>query len=103
MTRRLSLPVEGALPRDIAQRINQLLKGRINSTGRITLTPNVGSTEVERPYVSAESTVLLTPATANAAAAISTTYVVPISGSFTINHSNSAEADREFFFAVLGG
>ncbi len=101
--RRLRLPQEGATSRAIAHSVNQLLIGRINSVGEVTLTPNVTSTEVKRPYVGEGSVVILTPKTANAAAALSTTYVSTSRGAFTITHDNSPQADRTFNFAALGG
>ena len=103
MTRRLRLPQDGASARDIAVLVNQLLIGRINAFGEVTLNAGSTSTTIERPYVGTESAVLLMPKTANAATALSTTYITCRRGAFDINHVSNAQTDRTFNFAVLGG
>jgi hypothetical protein len=88
--------------------IRQLVEGRHNAFGanntELTLTPGAASTTVDHPNCGLDSVILLSPMTANAAAAIPTTYVSSVSlGSFTLAHANNAQIDRTFRFTVTGG
>lgn len=95
--------------RDIGTIVNaliQVVQGRGNNIGRVTLTPAAVLTVVEFPNCSKECVVLLFPRTANAAAAVPTTYIpdaTVLQGGFTIRHANNAQTDRDFFFLCIGG
>ncbi len=73
----------------------------------ITLTANVTSTTYTGPNVNENAQVFLFPRTANAAAALATTYasISRIAGTntVTISHANTATLDRTFAIAILGG
>jgi hypothetical protein len=43
------------------------------------------------------------PMTANAAAALATTYIVPAKGQFVITHANNAQADKTFRYVFFKG
>lgn len=90
----------------INQAVAQLQQGRDNATGTVTLTAGAASTVVKAPNCSPSSGVFLFPQTANAAAAVATTYI-PASavgkGQFTITHANNAQVDKIFFYRVSGG
>jgi hypothetical protein len=89
----------------IVQTIIQLVQGRSNANGRVTLTPSAGSTVVPAVNCAVGATPILTPLTADAAAEIGngTLYVSAVSnGSFTISHANNAQADRNFAWAAYG-
>ena len=93
----------GGSPRDVAFLLTQLLNGKINATGTLTLTSSTTLTVVFNPLVSGASTVLLSPLTA--AAATEPTYIATqaAGSSFTVSHSNGASAtDRIFAYAILG-
>lgn len=98
-------------PRDLdVQRINdvvrELVNGRHNAGGTVTLTAGVTTTVIAHPNCSKDSYVQLTPQTANAAAALATTYVRPIdvlNGQFTITHANVGTTDRSFYYSLAGG
>lgn len=95
-------------PQRIVDAIIQLVEGRHNAFGTglnaITLTPNAASTVVSHPLASVDSVILLSPRTANAAAAIPTTWVSSKSqGSFTLSHANNAQVDRVFDFTCGAG
>lgn len=99
------LPEETNITR-IVQAIIQLVYGRDNAHGEITLRSGQATTVVEHPNCSNESEILLTPKTANAAAALATTYVpaaTTLRGSFTINHANNGQTDKTFSYSVRGG
>lgn len=69
----------------------------------VTLTANVATTNLANFALRPTSVVLLMPMTANAAAALATTYISqPTQGAATINHANNAQVDRTFRAVVLG-
>lgn len=85
----------------------QLVNGRHNAASAenpVTLTAAATTTVVTHPNMGLQSTVLLSPRTANAAAALATTYVsAKARGSFTLTHANNAQIDRTFDYTVTGG
>lgn len=90
-------------PRKIGFVANQLGQGRSNATGLVTLTANAASTTVTAINCGDGSQVFLSPKTANAAAALATTYVSTISnGSFVLTHANNAQVDKTFGWVALG-
>ena len=89
--------------RRIAQSVIGIMDGKINAVGTVTLTANAASTTLTDKRLGAESTVVLMPQTANAAAAIATTYIATQAAeSATITHANNAQADKTFRYAILG-
>lgn len=90
----------------IVSAIIQLVQGRQNSVGDVTLTPSVTSTTVSFQNCSTGCRVFLFPQTANAAAALATTYILAtniLQGSFVITHANNAQIDKSFSFLCIGG
>lgn len=88
----------------INQAIREVQQGRNNAGGVVTLAVSPAtSTTVPAPTCSATCRVHLTPQTANAAAAVATTWVVAAKGQFVINHAASAQTDRTFGWDALGG
>ena len=80
------------------------MRGRSNAVGRATLTANVTTTTVVWDNANALGLPLLVPLTANAAAALATTYVSAITATgFVLSHANSATTDRSFGFHFVGG
>lgn len=89
--------------RELAERINDINKGKINVVSSVTLTISVTSTTLNDTRIGPNSFIGLMPTTANAAAALSTTYVSSRGDqTATITHANNAQADRTFVYAVLG-
>lgn len=88
--------------------IQQLASGRSNAIGVVTLAASAASTTVTDPNCAAGTTILLTPATAHAAAEIATggTMYIPVAtianGSFVIQHANNSQTDRIFRYALHG-
>jgi hypothetical protein len=61
------LPQQGGTPRDVAEIVNRILDGKINSVGNLTLaTGNVTSTTLYDERISEESLILFAPANAAA-------------------------------------
>ena len=87
----------------IVQSIRDLYAGRSNAFGNFTLVDGATSTVVTAPNCSANSSILIFPTSANAAADIATTYVSSVGqGTFTITHPNRATTDRTFRYATIG-
>ena len=90
-------------PRAIALAVRQIAAGKINSTGTVTLAASTTTTQVNDERAGGDSVILLMPRTANAATAISSTYVsARTKQSFTLTHANNAQTDRTFGYVVLG-
>lgn len=91
--------------REVAQIANSLRDGKINSTGTVTLTANAATTTLSDVRIGRTTKVLLTPTTANAAAAVATTYPTYPNANTeaaVINHANNAQTDRTFTYSLLG-
>ena len=87
----------------IAQAVRNLLDGKILATGSVTLTASAATTTLSDRRIGPDSVILLMPTTANAAAALATTYVASRGDqTATINHASNAQTDKTFAYAVLG-
>lgn len=97
------LPITGVTERDRDIAIRQLIEGRGNYVGTVTLTPSATTTTISKSTINENAVPLLFAKTANAAAALATTYAVVTKGLLTITHANNAQTDRTFTYAILGG
>ena len=66
----LRLPYEANNPRQVAQVVNNVLDGKLNSTGEFTCTASAASTDVTDYRAGKNSVILLMPTTANASAEV---------------------------------
>ncbi len=83
--------------------VNNTMRGKINATGTVTLTANAATTTITDTRIGGSTVVLLQPTTANAAAALATTYIsTPTQGSVVINHANNAQVDKIFLTVLIG-
>lgn len=85
--------------------INQLGQGRSSAVGTLTLTAGATSTTVTAPNCGAGCKVFLMPTTANAAAAVASTYIDPddvTKEQFIVTHANNSQTDRTFFYVAFG-
>lgn len=92
---------------EIAKQSNELLNGRTNNYGTLTLTANAASTTITLAAgrLGNNTVILLQPTTANAAGAIATTYESSrsvLNGTFTLTHTNNAQADKTFSYVLVG-
>lgn len=102
MTIQVLIP-QTASPMQISTTVNEMLKGRGNNVGEITLTPNVTTTTVEDIRIKQTMTAVLIPRTANAAAAMTNVYISAVAdGSITLTHANTATLDRTFDYVLHG-
>lgn len=77
-------------------------KGNYATAASFTLTANAASSTLTDQRITTESVIVLMPTTANAAAALATTYVsARTNGSATVAHANNAQTDRTFAYAVF--
>jgi hypothetical protein len=95
-------PLETKDLKQIIRSLLQLASGRSNATGTVTLKASATSTAVTDQNCAAGSAIQLTPLTANAAAAVATTFFATSNGGFVINHANNGETDRQFTYAIIG-
>ncbi len=97
-------PTGDTLLRKIIHALNRLIEGRgDNYKSEVTLTAGATTTTVLAQFVSSNSTIVLSPRTANAAAALATTYVsAKADGSFELTHANNGQTDRTFDIAWIG-
>lgn len=97
------LSPQSASALQIATTINEMLKGRGNNVGEITLTANVTTTTIEDIRIKQTMTAVLIPRTANAAAAMTNVYISAVAdGSITLTHANTATLDRTFDYVLHG-
>lgn len=83
--------------------INEMLRGRANNVGEVTLTENATSTTIDDIRIRLTMTAVLIPRTANAAAAMTNVYISAVAdGSITLTHSNTATVDRTFDYILHG-
>ncbi len=88
--------------RQIAASLRLAMKGQINCSMFVTLTPGAATTTVLDARMSAGTCASLMPQTANAAAAIPTTWIVCTNGQMVLHHANNGQTDRTFTIAILG-
>lgn len=92
-----------AMLRRLQEAVNALGSGRSNAIGTVTLTASTTTTTVTDRRAGIDSVIALMPTTANAAAALATTYVSSrVIGSFVLTHASNAQADKTFKYAIQG-
>ena len=91
---------------ELAAVATRAARGMLNCTGTVTLTASSTTTTLSDQRISARSRIFFFPTTSTAATAYGagSMYVsAKTSGSATITHSNTADTDRVFDYAILGG
>ena len=102
------LPEEIGIYR-IVNAIIQLMQGRSNAVGRVTLRAGFTTTTVTKAVdtaavnVGKDSEVFLSPRTANASAVFKDCWISAVGqATFTITHPNDANTDKIFGFHSIG-
>jgi len=94
----------GSEPREISEIVNNLVEGKTNNTGDITL--NAGSattTTISDERIGYNSIILLMPTTANAVASLTNVYVsARTKGSATLTHSANTNTDKTYGYIIVG-
>jgi len=89
--------------RQVAISLNNTIDGKLNSTGSLTLTANATSTTLADSRISENSIILFMPITANGNSAKPNLFVsASSSGSATLTHSSSSNADQNFKYVIIG-
>jgi len=102
MTLQVLIP-QTASTLQIATIANELLRGRANNVGEVTLDANVTTTTLSDIRIKQTMTAVLIPRTANAAAAMTNVYISSVAdGSITLTHANTATTDRTFDYVLHG-
>lgn len=83
--------------RRLANAINELVDGKSNATGSVTLTNSATTTTVINERCSSDSVVLLMPK--SAASAAEAWHIAPANGQFVITHSNDVTT-RSFGYVI---
>ena len=90
----------------IVMAVRQVMEGRSNATGTFTLASSPATaTVVAAPTCGVGSIILLMPQSANAATALSGTFIAAgnvTKGQFVVSHPASPLTDRTFGYVALG-
>lgn len=99
----LSMPDNSVHLRLVSSTLNNTIDGKLNSTGTITLTASATSTTLSDARIGGNSVILFSPTTANGKTAFANLFVsAKASGTATLTHSSSANADQNFDYVVIG-
>lgn len=83
--------------------LNNAMAGKLNVLGELTLEAGAVATVLDDPLITQASLIVLMPMSDNAATALQGLYFEPTAtGSVVINHTNNAQTDRRFRYAVFG-
>jgi hypothetical protein len=84
-------------------RLDNLLRGKLNCTGSVTLTAGATSTTLTDTRIGGSSVILFCPTTSTAAAAMTALRVTAKGdGTATLTHNNTADVDRTLDYAIIG-
>ena len=91
------LPFQGGEPRLVAEVVNNLVEGKSNNTGSITLNSSGTTTTLNNERIGYDSVIILMPKSANSASETDHTYVSSKTiGSCVITHRNHVHSDRDW-------
>ena len=87
--------------------VNNMMAGRHNAHGTVTLTASQATTTLSDRRISAKTKVFLTATTANAAAEVGAgglyqTFPNVTAGAAVLNHASNAQTDRDFVYVLAG-
>jgi len=89
--------------KSLSQAVNALIGGKSANMGTFTLAASVTTTVVTDNLFESNQVVIWSPATANAAAAMTNVYLsARAKGSFTLTHSSTASTDRTYLYVRVG-
>lgn len=97
------LPSRNPTQREVFEAIEQILLGRLNNVGTITLTENVTTSTITNRIIHENSVITFSSKTANAATELANLYIsAKANGSATITHSNLSSTDRTYDYVIHG-
>jgi hypothetical protein len=94
----------GANEREISEVTNNILNGKTNNTGTVTLnSSSATTTTIYDERIGYNSIIMLMPTTANAVASLTNVYVsTRAQGSATLTHSANTNADKTYGYIIVG-
>ena len=94
---------QGGSPREVSEIVNNLVEGKSNNTGEITLAAGgATSTTINDERIGYNSVMLLMPTTANAASIIASTYISATNkGNAVITHSANILTDKTYRYLIV--
>lgn len=98
----IDMPDERRHRKELARVLNLVARGWMNVALFVTLDPGVATTTVIDARISAQTAAILCPTSANAAAAIPTTWVTCTNGEMVIHHANNGQTNRTFTVGLIG-
>ena len=94
----------GAEPREISEVANNILNGKTNNTGTVTL--NAGSATTTTIYderIGYNSIIMLMPTTSNAVSSLTNVYIsARAKGNATLTHSANTNTDKTYGYIIVG-
>jgi hypothetical protein len=99
----LKLNQAGANTREISEVVNNLVEGKSNNTGEITLAiDSATTTTIYDERIGYNSIILLMPTTANAAASMTNIYISDRKqGIATLTHSANTNTDKTYGYIIV--
>ena len=99
----LSMPDQAQHLRLVSTTLNNVMDGKINSTGEITLRASQTTTTLEDARIGGDSVIVFMPITANGKTAENDLFVsARQSGQATLNHASSGNTDQNFAYIIVG-
>jgi len=97
------LPPFGGDQRAVAEVVNNIMDGKTNNTGRITLVQSGTTTSLIDARIGVDSVILFTPISSHGASEMAHLYIsAQTNGSATITHRNTGHNDLNFQYIVVG-
>ena len=90
----------GDNPRNVANVVNNILDGKVNSTGSVTLTNSSATTTLSDDRIGEDSVILFMP-TSSDASSVNIHVTARQKGQATLNHA-SATTTRSFDYVIFG-
>ena len=99
----LSMPDNSQHLRLVSTTLNNVMDGKLNSTGDITLNANATSTTLSDARIGGDSVIVFMPITANGKTAENNLFVsARQSGQATLTHASSSNTDQNFAYIIIG-
>ena len=99
-----NLNYSGGSPREISEVVNNIMNGKTNNTGTVTLAvASATTTTINDERIGYDSIITFMPTTANAASAMTNLCVsAKTKGSATLTHSANTSADKTYGYIIIG-
>ena len=99
----VTMPDQAQHLRLVSNTLNNVMDGKINSTGDITLRASQTTTTLTDARIGGDSVIVFMPITANGKTAENDLFVsARTSGSATLTHASSSNTDQNFAYIIVG-